>query len=191
MNKDGDFSGVASATRVSTRMRSSRNRLGLSPGSLDGNFLCVHCRQPVPYDPVRAGVHHRNHCPYCLWSRHLDLFHAGDRLAACRAPMRPVGLAHKRSRKKYAGRAPGELMVVHQCEECGKVSMNRIAADDWAEELWEIFQRSLDLDPAFVQDLERSGIAILGAGAARTVRGQLLGQFEGLPSGRSPSMDSS
>lgn len=191
MNRDWDYPGVAGKARVSARLRFNRNRLGLSPGSLDGNFLCVNCRQPVPLDPHRAGVHNRNHCPYCLWSRHLDLFKAGDRLAACRAPMRPVGLAHKRRMKKYPGRAPEELMVIHRCEDCGKVSLNRIAADDCTNELWDIFQRSLDLDPAFLQDLEWSGIAILGARVARTVREQLFGAFEGSPPGIDSSTDSS
>jgi hypothetical protein len=50
-------------------------------------------------------VRNRNHCPYCLWSRCLDLFRAGDRLSACKAPMQPVGLALKHTRKKY-GRLP-------------------------------------------------------------------------------------
>ncbi len=172
MNRGRDFPGIAG------NARSPSGRVGLSMGSFDGTFRCVYCRQPVNFDPRRSGVQNRNHCPYCLWSRHLDLFRAGDRLAACKAPMRPVGLAHKRSRKKYAGRAPGELMVIHRCEDCGKVSMNRIAADDCTAELWDIFHRSLDLDPAFILDLERSGIVVLGAGAARLVRGQLFGQYE-------------
>ena len=59
---------------------------------INADFRCQHCGAYVSASRVLSGVSNRNHCPYCLWSRHLDLFEAGDRLAACKAPMRPVGL---------------------------------------------------------------------------------------------------
>ena len=33
------------------------------------DFTCRHCRNFVSAARVLAGVGHRNHCPYCLWSR--------------------------------------------------------------------------------------------------------------------------
>ena len=92
-----------------------------------------------------SGVGNRNHCPYCLHSRHLDWQRAGDRLAACKGSMQPVGLTFKQIRKKY-GAAHGELMLVHRCTECGKLSINRIAADDDSETMLVIYQHSLHLD---------------------------------------------
>src|SRR5512139_2755149 len=117
---------------MNTHFVSSHQRYGRSPARERsfGDFRCLACGYLVSAQPVVSGVHNRNHCPYCLWSRHLDLYEAGDRLAACKAGMRPVGLTLKRSRDKYGGQAAGELMLVHQCSECGKLSINRIAADD-------------------------------------------------------------
>lgn len=102
--------------------------------SHNGDFTCKHCGRFVSSSALLAGVNNRNHCPYCLWSRHLDLWQAGDRLSACKGAMRPVGLAVKAVRKKY-GPGRGELMLVHTCTECGKLSANRIAADDDAAAL--------------------------------------------------------
>lgn len=69
--------------------------------NINSDFTCAHCGNFIPASIMAAGVNNRNHCPYCLWSRHLDLFQAGDRMAACKAPMQPIGLTLKRGRKKY------------------------------------------------------------------------------------------
>jgi len=58
--------------------------------------------------------------------------------------MQPLALTAKRSRNKY-GRGRGELMLVHLCTDCGDVSINRIAADDDAGTLLEVFDASLTL----------------------------------------------
>src|SRR5512147_2229255 len=95
-----------------------------------GDFRCAHCHALVSSAHLFSGVNNRNHCPYCLWSCHLDLFAAGDRLSACKAPMQPIGLTMKPGRNKYRPEAHGELMLVHACTGCGSLSINRIAADD-------------------------------------------------------------
>lgn len=107
------------------------------------DFTCKHCGWHITSQSMVSGVRHRNHCPICLHSRHLDLFHAGDRLCACKGMMAPVGLTHKRSPDKYHQNHPGELMLVHRCMECGALSINRIAADDDPERLLRIFEHSL------------------------------------------------
>jgi hypothetical protein len=86
-----------------------------------------------------------------LHSRHLDLLRAGDRLAACKGSMQPVALTCKRSRKRY-GQAAGELMLVHRCCECGKLSLNRIAADDDGEAILSL------LSKVSFDELEAAGI---------------------------------
>jgi len=108
-----------------------------------GDFRCIHCRTIVSADVALSGVQNRNHCPYCLWSRHLDLRVAGDRLCACKGAMKPVGLTLKRRNKKYARLCQGELMLVHQCSECLRLSINRIAADDIADTIYEVYRGSL------------------------------------------------
>ncbi|WP_343383836.1 RNHCP domain-containing protein [Candidatus Amarobacter glycogenicus] len=42
----------------------------------DDSFRCVKCKQHV--DTPSFGTTQRNHCPQCLWSRHVDNF-PGDR----------------------------------------------------------------------------------------------------------------
>jgi hypothetical protein len=108
-----------------------------------------------------SGVKNRNHCPYCLWSRHLDWQRAGDRLSVCRAPMKPIGLSLKRSRNRYAGDEAGELLLIHCCRDCGKLSLNRIAADDDAGRLLAVYIHSLQLEAAWFERLAASGIRLL------------------------------
>ncbi|MFT4038885.1 MAG: RNHCP domain-containing protein [Thermomicrobiales bacterium] len=82
-------------------------------------FRCGSCR--VFVGQTVSGGRHRNHCPFCLASRHVDLRRPGDRESPCRAMMPAVGVAF---------RADGEQMLVHRCNGCGAERQNRIAADD-------------------------------------------------------------
>jgi hypothetical protein len=82
-------------------------------------FRCRHCKLMV--GPLPSGGRHRNHCPYCLYSRHVDERVPGDRASACGASMAPVGVFT---------RPDGEQALVHRCLGCGIVRHNRLAADD-------------------------------------------------------------
>ena len=112
-----------------------------------GDFICKQCGSFVSAAVLLAGVQNRNHCPYCLWSRHLDLYSAGDRLSACKAKMKPIGLTMKKSRNKYQSSGLGELMLVHLCIDCNVVSINCIAADDDPQTMLAVFQSSMGLKP--------------------------------------------
>jgi len=81
-------------------------------------FVCKNCKKNVA--DVTSGTHHRNHCPFCLWSRHVDIM-PGDRKSKCWGMMSPVGITYKKD---------GEEMIVHQCQKCGCVGKNRVAGDD-------------------------------------------------------------
>jgi hypothetical protein len=83
------------------------------------SFRCRHCRLDVP--AAAPGTKHRNHCPSCLWSRHLDADLPGDRAAGCAGAMEPIAVSV---------RADGEWALVHRCTGCAAVSVNRIAGDD-------------------------------------------------------------
>ena len=126
-----------------------------------GDFKCVHCRNLVSAQYFLSGVNNRNHCPYCLWSRHLDLYVAGDRLSACKGQMKPIGLTMKKSRNKYQIKSRGELMLIHECIECGDLSINRIAADDVPDSVMDVFHASLALSHQVRFQCQEQGIMAL------------------------------
>jgi hypothetical protein len=135
------------------------------------DFRCANCGALVSSLQMLSGVNNRNHCPYCLWSCHLDLYSAGDRLSACKAGMKPIGLTLKRSRNKYQVDSRGELMLVHACVECDTVSINRIAADDDTETILSVFQSSLEFDFSNLQD-----VTLLDEEDIRVLHARLFGQ---------------
>jgi hypothetical protein len=89
--------------------------------------------------------------------------------------MRPVALTLKKTMKKYSNTGQGELMLVHVCDECGKPSINRIAADDDLTAILEVLRRSGGLGETAKFALTQSGIVILEAGDLAAVREQLYG----------------
>jgi hypothetical protein len=135
-----------------------------------GDFRCGNCDALVSSMNMLSGVQNRNHCPYCLWSRHLDLYSAGDRLSACKAGMRPIGLTMKKSRNKYQLSPRGELMLVHECTECETLSINRIAADDDTKTVLDVFQSSLKMEFSTHQN-----ILMLRMEDAQLIQTQLYG----------------
>ena len=81
-------------------------------------FTCNNCGQKVV--PEGAGSDHRNQCPYCLTSVHLDE-EPGDRASDCHGKMEPIGVWVRKN---------GEWALIHRCTVCGKLDSNRVAADD-------------------------------------------------------------
>ncbi|MGB8980290.1 MAG: RNHCP domain-containing protein [Anaerolineales bacterium] len=146
-----------------------------------GDFRCAHCHALVSSAHLLSGVNNRNHCPYCLWSRHLDLYAAGDRLCACKAPMRTLGLTMKNGRNKYRREARGELMLIHECVECQTLSINRIAADDDSAAVLAVFQESLQLGAQFYARCREYGIAALDAEYGQSICTQLYGRYAEIP----------
>ncbi|MBQ7124729.1 MAG: RNHCP domain-containing protein, partial [Clostridia bacterium] len=51
----------------------------------DSGFVCLNCGKEV----LPLGYSSRNHCPFCLSSRHLDI-NPGDRLSECGGIMKPI-----------------------------------------------------------------------------------------------------
>jgi hypothetical protein len=161
--------------RQRTRSKSHRMKPKLAGrNQTDDGFLCKHCNVYVSGASFLSGVENRNHCPYCLWSRHLDLYAAGDRLSACKSPMKPIGVSVKATGKKY-GSARGELMLIHLCTDCERLSINRIAADDIPQTVFSVFEASFRLDSRMRSRLETDGIAVLTSRDSDTVHAQLFG----------------
>ena len=102
-----------------------------------GSFRCVNCRIDVPTDA--PGTQHRNHCPACLWSRHVD-DRPGDRamLEECGSGMEPIAISV---------RGRGEWVIIHRCSGCGELDANRSAADDSPLLLLRLAVKPLALSP--------------------------------------------
>ena len=79
-------------------------------------FICARCGAEVL--PLTNGSY-RNHCPFCLYSLHVDNI-PGDRASACLGLMKPVGV-RSNSKKGW--------QIVHRCEKCGAEKVCRAAED--------------------------------------------------------------
>jgi hypothetical protein len=142
------------------------------------NFKCVQCGIFVTAGRELSGVNNRNHCPICLWSRHMDDLTPGDRRSDCLSRMQPVGLTIKQTPKRYCQDNQGELMLIHICTGCGKVSINRIAADDDAQTVSQVYMNSCTAGEAIRNSMMSYGISLLSKWDNVIVKTQLFGSSE-------------
>ena len=77
------------------------------------DFTCTYCGTVV------KGDGYTNHCPKCLWSRHVDI-NPGDRAAACRGLMQPIDFTIKH----------GRYILTHRCTTCGVEKKNKTSKHD-------------------------------------------------------------
>lgn len=77
------------------------------------DFTCEKCGTHV------SGNGYTNHCPKCLWSKHVDV-NPGDRAGECGGLMEPVAVFKK-------GR---EFILMHRCGVCGFERKNKLGKDD-------------------------------------------------------------
>ncbi|RJQ35083.1 RNHCP domain-containing protein [Candidatus Parcubacteria bacterium] len=77
------------------------------------DFVCEHCHAVI------KGSGYTNHCPKCLWSKHVDVS-PGDRKEVCGGMMAPV---------RIEGATP-EYVLVHRCERCGIERRNKLSDSD-------------------------------------------------------------
>lgn len=108
----------------------------------DERFTCRQCGRLVT--PEGAGTRHRNHCPNCLASLHVD-DEPGDRAADCGGRMEAIAVWVKRG---------GEWAVLHRCARCGKIAANRVAADDNPMKLMSIALSPLAQPPFPLERIE-------------------------------------
>ena len=106
------------------------------------SFTCRVCGRLVV--PEGSGTGHRNHCPYCLASRHLDV-EPGDRAANCGGVMEPVAVWVRKN---------GEWALIHRCRICGALSSNCIAADDNPLKLMSLAVKPVACPPFPLERLE-------------------------------------
>ena len=81
----------------------------------DENFICENCNQEV----LPLGYTARDHCPYCLYSKHLDI-NPGDRANNCKGLLKPIGIEKFKDTYK----------IIYKCESCKQLHKNIMAKDD-------------------------------------------------------------
>lgn len=81
----------------------------------DEHFICEKCHKEV----LPLGYTARDHCPYCLYSKHVDI-NPGDRKNTCKGLLKPIGIEKFKDTYK----------ILYQCEKCQKLHKNIVANDD-------------------------------------------------------------
>ncbi len=77
------------------------------------DFVCDRCGFFV------GGDGYTNHCPKCLWSKHVDV-NPGDRMSECFGMMEPIDVFVKGD----------EYAILHKCIKCGYEKKNRTSKKD-------------------------------------------------------------
>lgn len=85
------------------------------------SFCCENCKEEISKHPSWSA---RNHCPHCLYSKHLDKDFPWDRASECHSIMKPVWKDYHKNKG---------WMVIHQCQKCSKKIPNKLAEDDNVE----------------------------------------------------------
>lgn len=81
----------------------------------DEEFVCENCGKQISKLNYTA----RDHCPYCLYSKHLDI-NPGDRLNTCHGLLKPIAIEKFKDSYK----------IVYKCCKCGMIHKNIMANDD-------------------------------------------------------------
>lgn len=82
---------------------------------LDDNFICDNCHKKVN----KLGYTVRDHCPFCLYSKHVDI-NPGDRSNPCQGALMPIGI------EKYKD----TYKICYRCQKCHQSHKNIMANDD-------------------------------------------------------------
>lgn len=84
-------------------------------------FTCEKCGTAI------VGTGFTNHCPNCLWSKHVDV-NPGDRAEECGGMMKPYSV--EGTQAKY---------ILHfKCEKCGAENKNKVFPEDNFDEVLKI-----------------------------------------------------
>jgi len=89
------------------------------------NFICGNCKTEV------VGTGYTNHCPNCLWTKHVDEKIPGDRACLCQGLMEPIGIETK----------SGSYTLTHRCLKCDKISKNKTAENDNFEAILRLVKK--------------------------------------------------
>ena len=91
------------------------------------DFVCERCKEGI------KGTGFTNHCPKCLWSKHVDVF-PGDRAEKCGGLMKPID----------AEQEGKEWSITHKCQKCNAQKKNKISPKDNFDQVVKI-SRSVEI----------------------------------------------
>lgn len=86
----------------------------------DDDFICENCHKNV----TKLGYTARDHCPYCLYSKHVDI-NPGDRENECGGMLEPIGIEKFKNTYK----------IIYKCQKCHQIHKNIISNDDNFEKI--------------------------------------------------------
>ena len=90
---------------------------------IDEEFICENCGNKVEKLNYTA----RDHCPHCLWSKHVDI-NPGDRANNCRGLLMPTDIEKFKNTYK----------IIYKCQKCGQLHKNITAVDDNVNRIIEL-----------------------------------------------------
>ena len=90
------------------------------------DFVCENCGAYV------KGNGYTNHCPNCLYSKHVDSAIPGDRESSCKGLMKPINIESKK----------GEYIIQHKCQKCGHTKWNTASKEDNFESMLSVNNKS-------------------------------------------------
>lgn len=85
------------------------------------NFICEKCGNKV------SGDGYTDHCPECLWSKHVDV-NPGDRRSRCHGLMEPIGAETKKD----------GYVIYYKCIKCGYTHRVKATAKDNFDKIVEV-----------------------------------------------------
>lgn len=88
------------------------------------DFVCENCGEKV------AGDGYTDHCPKCLWGKHVDEEIPGDRASGCGGLMEPIKTSYEK----------GEFRIFYKCVKCGHEFWVRCDKNDEREKLVSLAQ---------------------------------------------------
>ena len=103
--------------------REEAARVRTNPIARDESFTCEYCGREV----VQAVSTARDHCPYCLCSKHVDVV-PGDRDETCHGQLKPVEVYSK----------DGRWMIRYRCARCGAERHNKALLDVEPPDDWDL-----------------------------------------------------
>lgn len=80
-----------------------------------------------------CGYTSRNHCPNCLYSKHVDI-NPGDRAENCGGLLEPIDIEIKPKKGK---------IIIFKCIKCGQIRKNKTADDDNLDLIYKIMQNKI------------------------------------------------
>lgn len=95
---------------------------------LDEKFICENCGKSVD----RLVYSSRDHCPYCLYSKHVDI-NPGDRNNTCKGLLKPIDI------EKYKD----TYKIIYKCVKCGEMHKNIMAKDDDIDTIIELSKKAI------------------------------------------------